>query len=636
MKVLKIKSKSKSKSKSILYATIFLLVAFDVSCQGFAPDFLTWTVPIGGKQTSVGNWGFNAIGGSASTSSILNSQTWSLLDLNGDGKSDLVVTGQNNANGYDTVFSPSSVPYWKVYLNTDSGFSTTAINWTVPVGGKQTSLGNWGFNAIGGSASTSSILNNQTWSLVDLNGDGKPDLVVTGQNNANGYDTVFSPSSVPYWKVYLNTDSGFSTTAINWIVPVGGKQTSVGNWGFNAIGGSASTSSILNSQTWSLLDLNGDRKPDLVVTGQNDANGYDTVFSPSSVPYWKVYLNTDSGFSTTAINWIVPVGGKQTTVGNWGFNDIAGSASTSSILNSQTWSLVDLNGDGQLDLVVTGQNNANGYDTVFSPSSVPYWKIYFNTGSGFSTTATNWIVPVGGKQTSLGNWGFNAIGGSASTSSILNSQTWSLVDLNGDGKSDLVVTGQNNANGYDTVFSPSSVPYWKVYSNTGSQFSTTATNWIVPVGGKQTSLGNWGFNDIGGSASTSPILNNQTWSVVDLNSDGQLDLVVTAQNNADGYDTVFSPSSVPYWKVYLNTTPLGIDNFNDNQSGFALYPNPSQDYFELQSDRNIQQVQVYSLHGQLVKTFNKEQRYDVSDLASGVYVVKISGDMTVSRKLVKE
>jgi hypothetical protein len=47
-------------------------------------------------------------------------------------------------------------------------------------------------------------------------------------------------------------------------------------------------------------------------------------------------------------------------------------------------------------------------------------------------------------------------------------------------------------------------------------------------------------------------------------------------------------------------------------------------------------VQVYSLQGQLVKSFDKQQYYDVSDLASGVYVVKISSEWTISRKLVKE
>jgi len=81
---------------------------------------------------------------------------------------------------------------------------------------------------------------------------------------------------------------------------------------------------------------------------------------------------------------------------------------------------------------------------------------------------------------------------------------------------------------------------------------------------------------------------------------------------------------------------LGTEAVDVASKNMVLTPNPSHDYFELQSDNNIQQVQVFSLKGQLVKSFDKEQRYDVSGLANGVYVVKISGESTVFRKLVKE
>jgi general secretion pathway protein G len=32
----------------------------------------------------------------------------------------------------------------------------------------------------------------------------------------------------------------------------------------------------------------------------------------------------------------------------------------------------------------------------FSPGSNSYWKVYTNTGNGFSTSATNWTLPEGG------------------------------------------------------------------------------------------------------------------------------------------------------------------------------------------------------------------------------------------------
>ena len=68
----------------------------------------------------------------------------------------------------------------------------------------------------------------------------------------------------------------------------------------------------------------------------------------------------------------------------------------------------------------------------------------------------------------------------------------------------------------------------------------------------------------------------------------------------------------------------------------VLFPNPSAHNFELASDDVVQQVEIYSLHGQLVKSFNKQQIYDVSDLLQGVYLVKISGAVITYQKFIKE
>ena len=81
---------------------------------------------------------------------------------------------------------------------------------------------------------------------------------------------------------------------------------------------------------------------------------------------------------------------------------------------------------------------------------------------------------------------------------------------------------------------------------------------------------------------------------------------------------------------------LGTETLTAVERKVVLFPNPSQDYFELQSQDNIQNVAVYSLQGQLVKSFDKQQQYEVSDLAKGVYLVKISGDVTEYRKFTKQ
>jgi FG-GAP-like repeat len=87
------------------------------------------------------------------------------------------------------------------------------------------------------------------WS--DYTGDGKPDLLLTGQDNS------FKPIS----KLYKNTGSGFS------------EDTSISLPGVYA-----------SSVAWS--DYNGDSKPDFLLTG-----------APNFGQISKLYKNTGSGFS---------------------------------------------------------------------------------------------------------------------------------------------------------------------------------------------------------------------------------------------------------------------------------------------------------------------------------------------------
>ncbi|WRH67210.1 MAG: FG-GAP-like repeat-containing protein [Planktothrix sp. GU0601_MAG3] len=143
------------------------------------------------------------------------SVAWS--DYTGDGKPDFLLTGSDNS------YNPIS----KLYKNTGSGFS------------EDTSISLPGI-----------YYSSVAWS--DYNGDGKPDLLLTGS------DSSFNPIS----KLYKNTGSGLS------------EDTSISLPGV-----------FSSSVAWS--DYNGDGKPDLLLTGS------DSSFNPIS----KLYKNTGSGLS---------------------------------------------------------------------------------------------------------------------------------------------------------------------------------------------------------------------------------------------------------------------------------------------------------------------------------------------------
>jgi 1,4-alpha-glucan branching enzyme len=82
------------------------------------------------------------------------------------------------------------------------------------------------------------------------------------------------------------------------------------------------------------------------------------------------------------------------------------------------------------------------------------------------------------------------------------------------------------------------------------------------------------------------------------------------------------------FRIYGNkVASLAIANF-EKQDGIYLYPNPATNYFTL--NMAASRVQIFSITGQLMKSFNAEQtksyQYIVSDLSNGIYVVKAYND----------
>jgi hypothetical protein len=82
------------------------------------------------------------------------------------------------------------------------------------------------------------------------------------------------------------------------------------------------------------------------------------------------------------------------------------------------------------------------------------------------------------------------------------------------------------------------------------------------------------------------------------------------------------------YRIYGNkASTLGITDFEVLKEIY-IYPNPASTYFTLNT--NTSKVQVFSITGQLVKTFNKSQtkdhQYSISDLDTGMYLVRVYDD----------
>ncbi len=137
-------------------------------CPGvaFADDPLTWSVPNDGFPSTFG-------GGNPSSHTT--------MDLDGDGRADLVSTH----DGAYEVFGGAANPHWRVHLNTGDGFADEASQWSVP---------NENF------ASTFGGGNPSSHTTMDLDGDGRADLVSTH----DGDYEVFGGAANPHWRVFRN------------------------------------------------------------------------------------------------------------------------------------------------------------------------------------------------------------------------------------------------------------------------------------------------------------------------------------------------------------------------------------------------------------------------------------------------
>ena len=80
-----------------------------------------------------------------------------------------------------------------------------------------------------------------------------------------------------------------------------------------------------------------------------------------------------------------------------------------------------------------------------------------------------------------------------------------------------------------------------------------------------------------------------------------------------------------YVRVYDFTSALSSSDFQLNNK-FSVYPNPISNQFQLNTDISIDKVEVLNLQGQVIKTFESQESYNINDLSAGIYLVMIHSE----------
>jgi hypothetical protein len=111
-----------------------------------------------------------------------------------------------------------------------------------------------------------------------------------------------------------------------------------------------------------------------------------------------------------------------------------------------------------------------------------------------------------------------------------------------------------------------------------------------------------------------------------------------ATPNVNGTDTSAMSGTYIVDNITLGATVLSIKN--NSVLDFSMYPNPTSNMLNISAKETIQDTQIFNVLGKnvmSVKVNNRKASIDVSNLATGIYLVKYSVNGTIgTAKFVKQ
>jgi len=330
------------------------------------------------------------------------------------------------------------------------------------------------------------------YDLRDMDGDQQPDLVVETACD----DTTIGLDA---WNVYTNTGAGFESTPKRFALP--------------------SPRLDPTCAKTTLADVDGDLKPDLIVT---------SLCTDASVgtTRWLVYLNGAAGVGAQQ-PFALPPG-----FGAGAFASI-GPAPAACAAGQPGYAFFDLDGDRRADLVVTSACDNPQIGTTA-------WRVYLGSGAGVAAAPILFPLPPT-PSVPVGTYG-SAHGGGAGCTAKPPAPVYSIVDIDGDFRPDLVLT-------QDCTDTAVGSTRWSLFRNEGTGFAATAAPLALPVLPGVPSLG--AFAALGAQPVCSGANQGLGFTTLDVNGNLRPDLLVTRACND-------STTGVTHWLL-----------FRDEDGGFA-------------------------------------------------------------------
>lgn len=430
--------------------------------------------------------------------------------------------------------------------------------------------------------------------------------------------------------------------------------------------------------TVDFIDIDGDGDMDFIQTGKNPVGGRAA----------RLYINDGSG------NFTLLPGNQLTAVM---YSDVA---------------FGDFNGDGTMDILISGSTTQNGTAST---------RIYFNNGqSGLDITFSvsepftafyHSAIDVadidndGDLDVLLSGWtGSNRVtelynnNGTGNFTLVENTPftalthgTINFFDADGDGDADVLTSGNTGpAQATELYLNDGLGNFTKVDDNfidlrqsacvtididQDGDIDILMTGFNGEVNTRYTRLYlNDGSGNFTNSSSTFTGINSGGISVVDINNDDHLDIIICGYANTGSLTQIYlNNASNGFFLASTNLISAGnsaiasadVDNDGDNDiiiSGWAdelgnsgekmtrlykndlitfgstqhklipvsIYPNPTTNFLTINAANDVifDAVEIYNLKGQKIETFKltPSNKIDVSSLQNGLYILKLFGN----------
>ncbi|MBR4535498.1 MAG: fibronectin type III domain-containing protein [Bacteroidales bacterium] len=473
-------------------------------------------------------------------------------------------------------------------------------------------------------------------------------LALTDYGNANPIEDPTAQADDQFM-VIISTDNGATWSASNATV---WNNDSTGNYAYNSISHTGDSITIPLSQyagqtikiafygesTASggdndlhianlVVDENSQTPTEPTVT-TNDATGFTQTSATLNAT-----ITNPSGVTITAkgFEWKQTVGGSYTTIAGTGTgnNFTANLTGLTANTNYTFRAFITFNGTTVTGDEMTFTTLDEGQQTCDMPTNLNA------TATAYNTANVTWTA--GGSETS---WNLQYRTGTANWTTLpVNATTYQITGLAAQTTYEVRVQancGNNNTSDWTAAVSfttpaapvdPCDAPT-NLQVNSITQTSATMT-WTA--GGSETS---WkvGYKLSSASQWQEATVQTTSYNIEGLTAASTYDVRVKAICSADNQSDFVSTT--------FTTQTVGIDNITLANS-INLMPNPADNYIDLNVNSNVEvkEAVVYNAFGQMIQKVelnNNHTRIDLSDMAAGMYFVRVNSDnVSATKKFIK-